>query len=112
MFYSVSDLDIAFDKLGTEPSLWHKRGAALEEGKAKLIDKVKDGVLVFSYAGRHKERLSNLTVAPAKWLNGWLSRLSDQQLQDTSQAANYSPEDTRMITKVIRARITELGNLK
>ncbi len=112
LFYTISDLDLAFDKSGTEPSLWHKRNGAPEEGKAKLIDKVKDGVLVFSYAGRHKERLSNITVAQARWLSGWLSRISDQQLQDACRAASYNTEDTRMITKAIRTRINELANLK
>lgn len=112
LFHIVSDLDIAVDKSGTEPSFWHRGSKPEARANAKLIEKVKDGVLVFGYAGRHKERLSNITLAQAKWLSGWLSRLSDQQIKDACRAANYSTEATQMMTNVIRARINELASLK
>ena len=112
LLYIISDFDTKYDKSGTEPSLWYKRGKSEESSKAKFVEKGKDGSLIFGYSGKHKERLANITVTHAKWLSGWLSRLSDQQIKDACRAGNYSPEETQIIAKTIRARINELANLK
>ena len=112
LLYIISDVDMKNDKSGTEPSLWYKRGKSEESSKAKFVEKGKDGSLIFGYSGKHKERLANITVTHAKWLSGLLSRLSDQQIQDACRASNYSPEETQIIAKTIRARINELANLK
>lgn len=111
--YIVSDLDTKFDKTGSSPGLWHlgnvqKSGAG---AKARFVDKVKDGLLVFDYAGRHKERICDITVAHAKWIAGWLSRLSDQQIKDACRAGNYSPDEAQKIAVLLRARINELVSL-
>ena len=112
LLYIISDLDTAFDQSGTAPSLWHRAGKGGEGSKAKFVNQVKDGVLNFEYAGRHKERLANITVEHARWLSGRLTQLSDQQLIDACRAGNYSAEGTQVIVKALRARINELAGLK
>jgi hypothetical protein len=110
--YIISDFDTTYDRSGAAPSFWHKGSKGAEGAKDRFIAQVKDGNLLFDYAGRHKERLSTITLAQAKWLSERLSRLSEQQIKDACRAGNYSAEDTQIITRVIRARIIELANLK
>ena len=40
-----------------------------------------------------------------------LSRLSDKQLSDAFRAANYTPEEIRLLDEAVRARIKELAVL-
>jgi len=41
----------------------------------------------------------NISVADAQWITGWLSRLSNRQIGDAFRAANYSPDEVRMLTQ-------------
>jgi hypothetical protein len=108
--YIISDLDTKLDKTGKVSGLWAR---SKDEGilKIRLIDRVKDGLVQFDYGGRHKERLSDITVGQARWIGGWLAKLSDQQVIDACRAGNYSPEESRTLAAAVRARINELINL-
>jgi hypothetical protein len=105
--YIISDFDVKLDKTGVSPSVWHmppvKPAAA-----AKLIDKVKDNLIDFGYAGKHKDSLAGITIAQAKWIGSWLARLSDGQLRDALRAGNYSPDEIQFLEKNLRSRINEL----
>jgi hypothetical protein len=108
--YIISDLDTKLDKTGKHPGMWarSKDDSVL---KSRFIDKVKDGLIVFDYGGRHKERLCDITVGQARWIGGWLAKLSDQQIKDACRAGNYSPEESQTLAAAIRARINELIEL-
>jgi hypothetical protein len=112
--YIISDLDTKLDKTGKLPGLWGKvRAGSRDESalKARFIDGVKDGLINFGYSGRHKERLSDITVAQARWIGEWLSKLSDQQIKDACRAGNFTPEESQVLAAAIRARINELVSL-
>jgi hypothetical protein len=113
--YIVSDFDTKWDRTGKSPSLWYLANdpQKLEQAmRAKLVAGVKDGLLILDYSGRHKERLCELSLDHARWLTKHISRLSDRQIQEACRAGNYSAEEAQAITKIIRARISELANLK
>lgn len=114
--YAISDLGATFGKTGSLPLLWRitrSRNNAEDFAEAKFIDKVKDdGRVDFRYGGKKRELFENVTVAQAKWIGGWLSRLSDRQISDAFRAANYDPSEVRMMTQAVRARINELVNLR
>jgi hypothetical protein len=108
--YIISDLDTKLDKTGKSPGMWAR---SKDESilKIRFIDRVKDGLINFDYSGRHKERISDITVEQARWIGGWLAKLSDQQIKDACRAGNYSPEESQTLAAAIRARINELVNL-
>jgi len=108
--YIISDLDLKLDKTGGSPAVWHTPPS--KAAGTKFIDKVKDNLIDFGYSGKHKERLADITVAPAKWIGSWLARLSDGQVRDALCAGNYSAEETQVLGKILRARIAELAGLK
>ncbi|MET0622284.1 MAG: hypothetical protein ABW250_04805, partial [Pyrinomonadaceae bacterium] len=56
----------------------------------------------------NSELLRDITVEDARWLGGILSRLSDKQLEDAFRAANYNPDEVRMLAASVRARINQL----
>jgi hypothetical protein len=113
--YIVSDFDTKYDRTGKSPSLWYPVNDAskLEQAlRTKLVASVKDGLLVLDYSGRHKERLCDISLEQVRWLTKYISRLSDQQIQEACRAGNYTAAEAQAITKMLRARITELTSLK
>lgn len=106
--YIISDLDTKFDKTGASPGLWQ----LTKPTTAKLIAQVKDNVVDFGYNGKHKERVSGITVEQARWIGGWLTRLNDRQINDGLRAGGYSNDEAQSIGKTLRARIDELASLK
>jgi hypothetical protein len=107
--YIISDFDLKLDKTGASPGVWHAPPG--KPADARFIEKVKDNLVDFGYNGKHKERLADITVAQAKWIGGWLARLSDGQLRDALRAGNYSPDEIQFLEKTLRSRINELIEL-
>jgi hypothetical protein len=60
---------------------------------------------------RNKQLFSDITVQDAKWLAGWLGRLSDEQIRDAFRAANYTPEEVEQLASAVRERIEALANI-
>ena len=113
--YFVSDLGGSFGKVSHIPRfLYFKpdRNNPKAYVKTRLIDKVKDDRVNFHYKLRRKDLFKDITVDQAQWINGWLSRLSDRQIEDAFRAANYSPDEVRMMTRGVRARIGELNGVR
>ncbi|HMG75961.1 MAG TPA: hypothetical protein VK582_20840 [Pyrinomonadaceae bacterium] len=113
--YFVSDLGGSFGKVSHIPRfLYFKpdRNNPKAYVKTRLIDKVKDDRVDFHYKLKRKDSFKNITVDQAQWINGWLSRLSDRQIEDAFRAANYSPEEVRMMSRGVRARIGELNGVR
>jgi hypothetical protein len=107
--YIISDLGATFGKTGGLIS--RSRNKPEDYVKAEFVKGVKGNVIDFSYGGKNQKLFENLTVADAKWLASWLSRLSDEQIKDAFRAANYTPEEVGMLTGAVRARINALTSL-
>src|SRR6266550_882540 len=113
--YFVSDLGGSFGKVSHIPRfLYFKpdRNNPKAYVKTRLIDKVKDDRVNFHYKLKRKDLFKNITVDQAQWINGWLSRLSDRQIEDAFRAANYSPDEVRMMSRGVRTRIGELNSVR
>jgi hypothetical protein len=113
--YVISDLGATFGKTGSLPLLWRitrSRNNPEDYEDAKFIDGVKDGYVDFHYGGKNRGLLDKITVAEARWLGHWLSRLSDRQIGDAFRAANYEPDEVRTLTEAVRERINSLINLR
>ena len=65
----------------------------------------------FAYSGKNSVLFSDITIEQAKWIGGLLSRLSDKQLNDAFRAANYTPDEIKLLTDTMRARINQLTRL-
>ena len=78
--------------------------------QTRLVNRVKDDRVDLHFRPKQKEIFKNITSDQARWISGWLSRLSDRQIEDAFRAANYSPEEVRMMSRGVRTRITELNN--
>ena len=113
--YFVGDLGGSFGKVSHIPRfLYFKpdRNNPKAYAKTRLINKVKDDRVDFHYKLKRKDLFKNITVDQAQWINGWLSRLSDRQIEDAFRAANYSPDEVRMMSRGVRARIGELNGVR
>ena len=111
--YAISDLGATLGKTGSG-RLWQlkrSRNHPQDYAESKFIKEVKQGYVKFNYAGVNPGMLKKVTVADARWLGGWLSRLSERQIGDAFRAANYTPEEVRIFTGAVRARIAELNTL-
>ena len=113
--YVVSDLGATFGKEGGGPGfLWRITRSRNEPGDfadTKFIDKVEDGYVDFHFTGKNKGLVDKVRVEHARWIGERLSRLTDGQLMTLFRSANYTPQETRLLTRAIRARINELVNL-
>jgi hypothetical protein len=117
--YIISDLGTTFGKTGGQngPVSFIKkikgtRNEPKDYVEDKFIDTVEGDKVRLDYDGKNAEMMRNITVADAKWIGGWLSRLSDSQLEDAFRAANYSSDEVRMLASAVRKRINELTSLR
>ena len=113
--YFVADLGASFGKVSHIPRfLYFKpdRNNPKAYARTRLINKVKDDRVDFHYKLKKKDLFKDITVDQARWINGWLSRLSDRQIKDAFRAANYSPDEVRMMSRGVRARIGELNGVR
>ena len=109
--YIDTDLGASFAKEGN--ILGHTRGRPDQYvADTKFVTGVKNGKVEFDYRGKNQNLLKNITVEQAKWIGGLLSQLSDQQISDAFRSANYTPDQIQSMTRVVRARINELANLR
>jgi hypothetical protein len=113
--YAISDLGATFGKTDAPGGLssWiaQRRGTRNEPGDYagdKFITRVEAGRLVLDYEGKNAKLMRDITVEDAQWLGGHLSKLSDEQISDAFRAANYTPEEVKLLTAAVRSRINEL----
>jgi len=112
LLYGISDLGATFGKAGG--ALWkltRSRNKPEDYADRKFIDGVKGDKVDFNYGGKMPELFDGITVRNARWIGGYLSRLSDRQLRDAFRAANYTPGEVQLLTAEVRARINDLVNL-
>ncbi|HKO99166.1 MAG TPA: hypothetical protein VJU86_19360 [Pyrinomonadaceae bacterium] len=107
--FIVSDLGATFGKTGGIIS--RSRNKPSDYVKAEFLNGVKGNVVDFNYGGKMGKVFEGITVADAKWLASWLSKLSDEQLKDAFRAANYTPSEVDQLAAAVRARINALANL-
>ena len=113
--YVVSDLGATFGKTGGLPVLWtitRSRNNPEDYEKAKFIEGVKGNLVKFRYSGKKKGIFDDITVAQARWIGGWLSRLSKRQIREAFRAANYSREEIETLTDAVLDRIEQLQSLR
>jgi hypothetical protein len=112
--YTISDLGATFGKTGGLGPLWRltrSRNEPEDYADSKFIDKVEDGYVDFHFTGVNKGMVEKIKVEHARWIGERLSRLSEGQLATLFRSANYTPAETRLLTRVVRARVEELTTL-
>jgi hypothetical protein len=107
--FIISDLGATFGKTGGVFS--RSRNNPSDYVKAEFLKGTNGNVIDFSYSGKSGKLFQNISVADAKWLAGWLGRLSDLQIKDAFRAANYTPEEVEMLAGAVRDRINALAHL-
>jgi hypothetical protein len=113
--YTISDLGATFGKTGGGGPLWRltrSRNDPQDYADSKFIDKVEDGYVDFHFTGVNKGVFEKVPVGHARWMGQRLSRLTDGQLYSIFRAANYTPAETRLLARIVRARIEELVSLR
>ena len=115
LHYIVSDLGATIGKTGGQNGpisfIRQVKGTRNEPEDFvadKFIDGVEAGRVKFNFSGKNSELMRDVTVEDARWLGAILSRLSDRQIEDAFRAANYSPEEVRMLAASVRGRINQL----
>lgn len=112
--YIISDLGATFGKTGHLPFFWRfnrSRNNPKDYVKTKFVNDVDGNIVDFHYSGKKRQIFNDITVDQARWIGDWLSRLSPEQIRDAFRAANYTPEQTRLLTQGVTNRITQLVNL-
>jgi hypothetical protein len=107
--YVVSDLGATFGKTGN--FIKHNRNRPNDYAKSKFVTGVNGNIVKFGYDGKNSGILKSITVEQAKWLGKLMAQLSDQQIEDAFRAANYKPEDIKVLAGTVRARINALTAL-
>lgn len=107
--FIISDLGATFGKTGGVIS--RSRNKPSDYAKAEFIKGVHGNRVDLNYGGKNGKLFDDLTVADAKWLAGWLGRLSDDQIKDAFRAGNYTPEEVELLAQTVRKRIDALNNL-
>ncbi|MEO8042278.1 MAG: hypothetical protein ABI646_06705 [Acidobacteriota bacterium] len=112
--FVISDLGATFGKLGNnnlpfffrlgrktnDPGTWYEAG---------FVSGVKDGMIDFDFKGKGRSLMEDITVEQGRWLATRLAQLSDRQLDDAFRAANYSPDEIKLLKDGFKARLDELG---
>jgi len=112
--FIVSDLGATFGKLGNnnfpiffrlgrktnDPGTWYEAG---------FVKGVEGGMIDFNFKGKGRDLMDDITVENGRWLARRLAMLSDKQLEDAFRAANYSPEDIKVLKDGYKMRLEELS---
>ncbi len=119
LHYIVSDLGTTFGKTGGQKSpialirgIKGSRNDPDDYVTDDFIDEVHANTVRLDYSGKNSSIMRNITIADARWIGGWLSRLSDRQIEDAFRAANYNAEEVLMLASAVRKRIQELASLQ
>jgi len=110
--YFVGDLGGSFGKVSHIPRFIYfkpDRNNPKAYARTRLVNGVKNDRVDFHYRLKQKDLFKDVSVADVRWMSGWLSQLSDRQLEDAFRAANYKPDEVRMMTQAVRRRISELN---
>jgi hypothetical protein len=114
--YIVSDLGATFGKVKTNvPVVWRirrNRNDPEDYSRDPFLEDVKNGNVFLFYKGKRQDLFDYIKVEDARWIGGLLSKLSDRQIGDAFRAANYSPEEVRLMTAAVRSRISELASIR
>jgi hypothetical protein len=113
--YIISDLGATFGKTGSLPFFWRitrSRNNPEDYEEASFVEGVEDNFVDFRYGGRQREIFDDITVGQARWMGGWLSRLSRGQIRDAFRAANYSSDEVNILTDAVLDRIDQLVGLR
>lgn len=109
--YIISDLGATFGKTGSLPFFWRitrSRNNPEDYEEASFVEGVDDNYVDFHYGGKNRQIFDDITVAQAKWMGNWLSRLSRAQIRDAFRAANYTPDEESILTDAVLDRIDQL----
>ena len=112
--YFVADLGGSFGKVSHIPRFIYfkpDRNNPKAYARTRLVNGVKDGRVDFHYRLRRGDLFKDISVSDVGWMSGWLSRLSDRQIEDAFRAANYKPEEVHLMTQAVRRRINELNSV-
>jgi len=109
-YYAVSDLGSSFGKLsdvsgGRAGRSVNKPGQYAE---SKFIKQTGSGMIELDYRGTAEDIIKTAKIEHARWLADLLLQLSDNQIEDAFRAANYKPEDVKLLAQAFKARILEL----
>lgn len=110
--YIVSDLGATFGRVKLDvPGLWRirrNRNDPEDYAQDGFLEDVKGGQVYLFYKGKRQDLFDDIRVDEARWIAGLLSKLSERQVGDAFRAANYAPDEVRVLTAAVRARIDEL----
>lgn len=112
--FIISDLGATFGKLGNNnlPFLFRLGRKTNDPGtwyEAGFVKGVEGGMIEFDFKGKGRSLMDDITVGHGRWLAQRLSKLSDKQLDDAFRAANYSPEDRKLMKDGYKSRLEELN---
>ncbi|HEY0461073.1 MAG TPA: hypothetical protein VGC97_18195 [Pyrinomonadaceae bacterium] len=109
-YYIISDLGATFGKVPKESG--GKSGRTVNKpeqyAQSKFIRQVRDDVIELDYRGKADNIIKTAKVEHGRWLADLLLQLSDRQIEDSFRAANYEPEDVKLLAQAFKARIAEL----
>lgn len=108
--FVVADLGATFGKLPDADGSRSGRTVNKPEdySQSKLIKQVRDGMVEVHYPARPTTILKSFKVEDGRWLADLLLQLSDKQIEDAFRAANYKPEDIKLLAQAFKTRIKEL----
>jgi len=113
--YVVSDLGATFGRVKwNAPVLWRirrNRNDPEDYAKDAFLEDVKRGQVYLFYKGKRQDLFDDIRVDEARWIAGLLTRLSPRQIEDAFRAANYTPEEVRVLAEAVRSRIDELAGI-
>jgi hypothetical protein len=116
LHYIVSDLGATFGRVKLNaPGFWRirrNRNDPEDYAKDAFLEDVKGGQVYLFYKGKRQDLFDDIRVEEARWIAGLLSKLSGRQIQDAFRAANYTPEEVRLLAEAVRARIEELASVR
>ncbi|MGE5321745.1 MAG: hypothetical protein ACM3SW_02710 [Actinomycetota bacterium] len=100
--YYIKDLGGSFGKAGL--GFTRTKGVLRDYQQRPLIRRVSGNYVDFWY-------FKHIPKADARWIGGWLSRLSDEQIKDAFRAGGFSPSEVNGFAAKVRKKINELNKL-
>src|SRR5438093_116349 len=115
LHYFVADLGGSFGKVSHIPRFLQfkpDRNNPKAYARSHLVNGTKGDRVDLHFRSKRGNLYKNISVDDVRWITGWLSRLNDRQIEDAFRSANYSPDESQMMTQAVRRRVRELQNVE
>jgi hypothetical protein len=112
-YYVIADLGSSFGRGAT--TVGGRGGRSVNKpadyANSEFLKGVTGDKVEIAFKTYNDSYIKDIKLENARWVVGLLKQLSDKQIEDAFRAANYGPQDVKVLAQAFKARVNRLDQL-